>query len=75
MVGRGHWLHSWRPGTPLATVEREAGQLMGHSTRDIGDRYGAHQNLAEAREALERALAALGDVDPGIYSEAEQLKD
>ena len=50
-------------------------QIMGHSTRDIGDRYGAHQNLAEARDALERALADLGNVDPGIYSEAEQLKD
>ena len=53
-----------------------ARQLMGHSSRDIGDRYGAHQaRLADARDALERALAELGNVDAGIYSEAEQLKD
>ncbi len=49
-------------------------QLMGHSSRDIGDRYGSPQGrLADACEALTAALADLGNVDPGIYSEAEQL--
>ena len=49
-------------------------RLLGHSGHGVPDRYGAPQiRLAEARDAMEKALEHLGDVDPANYSEAERL--
>jgi integrase len=48
-------------------------QLLGHSTREIADRYGSPQaRLIEARQWLSQALDVLGDVDDSIYSESEK---
>jgi hypothetical protein len=40
----------------------------------VSDRYGSPTaRLEEKAKALEAALAYLGDVDPSIYAEHEQL--
>lgn len=49
-------------------------RLMGHAARDIHGRYGATgPQLVDARDAMEAALAHLGDIDSSVYSEAERL--
>jgi hypothetical protein len=41
----------------------------------VADRYGSPQiRLAEARDAMEKALEHLGNVDDSIYSERERMK-
>ncbi len=66
----------------LAEAMRSAGipqhihdRIMGHTAPGIAGRYGSPRaRLSEARDALERALEHLGDVDPSIYSERERIK-
>jgi integrase len=56
-------------------VDHVQRRLLGHSGQGVADRYGSPRGrLNEAREALERALEHLGDVDPAIYSEQERIK-
>ena len=50
-------------------------RLLGHSGVGVADRYGSPQiRLAEARDAMEKALEHLGNVDDSIYSERGRMK-
>ena len=50
-------------------------RLMGHTIPGIAGRYGSSRAvLAEARDAIEKALEHLGHVDDAIYSENERVK-
>ena len=48
--------------------------LLGHSTREMADHYGAPQHLIEAQHWLGRALDVLGDVDDITYTDAERME-
>lgn len=49
-------------------------RLMGHSGNRNADRYGSSKGrLAETKDAIERALEYLGDVDPSNYSSKERI--
>ena len=50
-------------------------RVLGHAGQGVADRYGSPQvRLSEACDALERAMAHLGDVDSAIYSAKERMK-
>ena len=49
-------------------------RLLGHAARDVHGKYGAtNPQLAEARDAMEKALEHLGDIDDSVYREDERL--
>jgi integrase len=49
-------------------------RLLGHAGQGVADRYGSPQGrLAEARDALVKAMEHLGDVDPRIYRASERV--
>jgi integrase len=49
-------------------------RLLGHAARDVHGKYGAtNPQLVEARDAMEKALDHLGDIDDSVYSEAARL--
>jgi len=50
-------------------------RLMGHTIPGIAGRYGSPRALlAEARDAIEKAVEHLGHVDDAIYTDAERMK-
>jgi integrase len=50
-------------------------RLLGHAGHGVADRYGSpHGRLAEARDALVRAMDHLGDVDERIYRADERVQ-
>lgn len=49
--------------------------MLGRAGVGVADRYGSPRvRLEEARDALDKALQRLGDVDSSIYSEQERMK-
>ena len=57
-----------------SVVDHVQRRLLGHTIPGIAGRYGSSRAvLAEARDAIEKAMEYLGDVDSSIYSEAERL--
>jgi integrase len=57
-LGKTNWLKTWRPGTSLAEVEREARQLTARYDQEIARARGDVEaiKIAEAEEAAKRIL-------------------